>query len=276
MNSKQQTYTDQINEFRNLLIKYNRNPTMALRSSISKSIHKIQQIANKAGTMKLVTIAPPPMIGGYKYSNANPFDMIFEAPYGMDLTTVIIDILDATLGVIESEPEFSAEPKSIPAVKQKKISSNKIFLVHGHDNELKEKTARYLEKMGLEVIILHEQSNQGQTIIEKFEAHADVGFAVVLLTPDDVGRSIKVEPDQQRFRARQNVIFELGYFIGRIGRDKVCGILKGPVETPSDYDGVLYIQYDEADGWKLLLAKELKQAGLKLDINKAFQHNYSR
>ena len=147
-------------------------------------------------------------------------------------------------------------------------SNNEVFIIHGRDNETKETVARFLEHLNLKPIILHEQSNQGRTIIEKFEQHAQVGFAVALLTPDDVGM---LQEDRQNLkpRARQNVIFEFGYFIGRLGRNRVCALTKGSVETPSDYDGVIYIPLDEAGGWKMKLVKELKNAGIAVDANRA-------
>ena len=143
----------------------------------------------------------------------------------------------------------------------------KVFLVHGRDNETKQTVARFLEKLGLEVIILHEMSSGGKTIIEKFEANSDVTYAVVLLTPDDVGAE-KGERDRLNSRARQNVIFELGYFTGKLGRENVCTLLRGNIERPSDYDGIIYIDLDPADGWKLVLARELKAAELSVDLNK--------
>src|SRR5690606_12147790 len=88
--------------------------------------------------------------------------------------------------------------------------SRKIFIVHGHDDGAREAVARFLERIGLEAVILHEQANQGRTIIEKVVAHSDVGFAVVLLTPDDEGCAKGGKPEP---RARQNVLLELGYFI---------------------------------------------------------------
>lgn len=89
----------------------------------------------------------------------------------------------------------------------------------------------------------------------------------MLLRPDDVARSVSEDETVKRFRARQNVVFELGYFIAKLGRPNICAILKGAIETPSDYDGILYIQYDNADAWKLLLAKEMKEAGIDIDMN---------
>lgn len=144
--------------------------------------------------------------------------------------------------------------------------SGKVFVVHGHDNELKEVTARFLERLGLQAIVLHEQPNSGRTIIEKFEVFSsDIVFAVVLLSPDDVGAPA-TEPKAIKLRARQNVILELGYFIGRLGRTKVCALHKGGVELPSDYQGVVYIEVDSAGAWKAKLAQELVQAKLSIDL----------
>ena len=116
--------------------------------------------------------------------------------------------------------------------------TKKVFLVHGHDISAKESVARFLEKLQLTPVILHEQANEGRTIIEKFEAYADVGYAVVLLTPDDVGATSS-SPEKLAGRARQNVILELGYFTGKLGRRRVCGLFKPGVEVPSDFHGVL-------------------------------------
>ena len=154
---------------------------------------------------------------------------------------------------------------STPKVNTPEIT-NKIFIIHGRDNSAKATVARFLEHLELEVIILHEQPNKGRTIIEKFEDYADVKFAVVLLTPDDVG-ALKEQDNDYKSRARQNVVFEFGYFIGRLGRKNVCALLKGDVEKPSDCDGIIYIPLDDNDGWQLPLLRELRAAGFKIDAN---------
>ncbi|HUU86672.1 MAG TPA: nucleotide-binding protein [Candidatus Glassbacteria bacterium] len=146
--------------------------------------------------------------------------------------------------------------------------SKKVFIVHGHDEGSRESAARFVEKLGLSAIILHEQASKGKTIIEKFEDYADVGFAIVLLTPDDVGASSK-DPEKLKPRARQNVIFELGYFIGKLGRGRVVALYKEGVEIPSDYKGVIFIPFDEHGSWKLKLTKELKTVWSDIDLNKA-------
>ena len=115
-----------------------------------------------------------------------------------------------------------------------------------------------------EAVILHEQASQGMTIIEKIEAHGDVGFAVVLLTPDDSGAK---KGSEAVSRARQNVILELGYFIGRLGRARVTALRRGDVEVPSDFGGVVYENFDSGGGWKQALAKELAAAGFEIDWN---------
>ncbi|MGR3814721.1 MAG: TIR domain-containing protein [Cognatishimia activa] len=143
--------------------------------------------------------------------------------------------------------------------------TRKIFVVHGHDVGAREALARFLEQCDFEPIVLHEQANSGRTIIEKFEDNSDVGFAVVLLTPDD---EVLDSAGESVMRARQNVILELGYFIGRLGRDRVCALKSGEIEIPSDILGVIWTEFDAQGGWKQSLAKELKAANFDIDWNK--------
>nr|WP_243449602.1 nucleotide-binding protein [Clostridium perfringens] len=144
------------------------------------------------------------------------------------------------------------------------INSNEVFIVHGRDNEAKLEIARYLEKLTLKPIILHEQASGGKTIIEKIEEYTNVRYAVVLYTPCDVGGLKGSGIEELRERARQNVVFEHGYLMGKIGRKNVAALVKGNIETPNDISGVVYISMQE-NGWKLDLAKELKKAGYELD-----------
>ena len=150
-----------------------------------------------------------------------------------------------------------------------RIVSNRVFIVHGHDNTAKIETARTLEKAGFKAIILHEQSDGGLTIMEKIEKYTDVDFAVVLYTECDKGRAKDASVDDERFRARQNVVFEHGYLIEKLGRNKVCALVKGSVETPGDISGVVYTAMDSAGAWKFQLFKNMKEAGLNVDFNKA-------
>ncbi|WFS17281.1 nucleotide-binding protein [Pseudomonas sp. 905_Psudmo1] len=160
------------------------------------------------------------------------------------------------------------QSKGNPQTVLKPPFSNKVFIVHGHDDGARESVARFLERIGLEAIILHEQANQGRTVIEKVVAHGDVGFAVVLLTPDDEGCAKGATPEP---RARQNVLLELGYFIGRLGRDKVCALKRGTLEIPSDFAGVVWETMDNSGGWKQSLARELAAAGHDIDWNKVMR-----
>ncbi len=147
--------------------------------------------------------------------------------------------------------------------------SRRVFLVHGHGHGDKETVARFLGKLDLEPIILHEQPDQGNTLIEKFEAHAaDVRCAVVILTADDTASS-KEHPEQKELRARQNVILELGFFVGKLGRKRTFALVEKGVTLPSDIHGVIYIPMDAGE-WRLRLVKELKAAGLQVDANRAF------
>ncbi|MCK4391945.1 nucleotide-binding protein [Candidatus Bipolaricaulota bacterium] len=174
-------------------------------------------------------------------------------------------ILDR-LELIPEAPELKqATPKQQPS--KPRVSSRRVFIVHGHDETAKQSVARLLEKLDLEPIILHEQPNQGRTIIEKFEDYSDVGFAVALITPDDVGAA-KEDAERPKPRARQNVLFELGFFFGKLGRKKVCALHKGNVEILSDFSGVLWVPMDKGGAWHLKLGKEIKAAGLDVDLNK--------
>lgn len=128
---------------------------------------------------------------------------------------------------IDSLEERASEERETPhpaALTTPSLASNRVFVVHGRDDGAREAVSNVLLKLGLKPVILHEQANQGRTIIEKIEAHSDVHFAVVLLTPDDVGgmREHDLQP-----RARQNVLLELGYFVGLLGRKNVCALKKG-------------------------------------------------
>lgn len=152
------------------------------------------------------------------------------------------------------------------------LYSNKIFVVHGHDHTLKTELENFLISLGLEPIVLHKQPDEGQTLIEKFEKHSDAGYAFILLTPDEVTYTVDQENinDKQRKkekRARPNVIFEFGYFAGRLGRNRVCCLYKGDVALPSDLQGLLYKKVDQSvESIGYLLIKELKAAGYKIQI----------
>ena len=151
------------------------------------------------------------------------------------------------------------------ATQDNSISKSKVFVVHGHDEALKQEVARIVEKQGLEAIILSEQANHGKTIIEKFEENSDVGAAICLFTGDDYGRA--KDATSENLRARQNVVFEAGYFMGKLGRGNVILIASPDIEIPSDLQGVVYMNKDM---WQTDVLRELKAIGYNVDFNKLF------
>ncbi len=143
--------------------------------------------------------------------------------------------------------------------------NNEVFIVHGHDKAVKSEISSFVKQLGFKPIILDEQPGSGQTIIEKFEEYAgNVCFAIVLLTPDDIG-SLKDEQNNPNPRARQNVIFEMGYFLKGLGRGRVCLMCKEKVEVPSDLAGVEYISLDPNDNWKRKLVREMEAARIPVE-----------
>lgn len=193
--------------------------------------------------------------------------------YGQGKT--VLGFLDSLiLDIKNDEYEAVPAPATTAALDpQKEVEvgtlSNRVFIVHGHDEAMKEKVARFLERQGLQPVILHEQANKGQTIIEKLETNTDVGFAVVLYTPDDLGRAkAKKKTGEEaalQDRARQNVVFEHGYLVAKLSRKRVAAVLSGEIESPSDLDGVVYIA---EKSWQMDIAKEMRAAGYNIDLNK--------
>jgi predicted nucleotide-binding protein len=181
-----------------------------------------------------------------------------------------IALLEQAVQSLEEQLGEEAVPETThqPAL-QRDLS--KVFIVHGHDDAARETVARFVEKLGFEAVILHERPNKGRTIITKFREEATgVGFAVVLMTPDDVGGAPGPAADHLRPRARQNVVFELGFFIGALGPEHVAALVKGNIERPSDFDGVVYISLDNGS-WKTDLTRELEAAGYQIDWNTAMR-----
>ncbi len=173
--------------------------------------------------------------------------------------------LNATKLTFESYLREMLESTTITVNEQYQPSFDKVFVVHGHDGELKQAVARIIEKQGIEAIILSERANKGRTIIEKFEDYSDVGGAICLFTADDLGRAKAQSSDQSR--ARQNVVLETGYFMGKLGRDHVVLLADKGIEMPSDLSGVVYT---DTTKWEIDLLKELKAIGYTVDFNKLF------
>ncbi len=199
--------------------------------------------------------------------STNKFSKVFRAePFEKDVKTANA-ILDSAISNIRLQQELSINQVTSKTVKKVTTKNKrKVFIVHGHDDGLKNEVARFVENQKLDAIILHEQVSRGNTIIEKIEANSDVGFAIILYTPCDYGRSSKSE--QERPRARQNVIFEHGYFVAKLGRSNVIALHKGNVEIPNDLSGVVYTPYDEHGSWKRSIAHELKASGYEIDFSR--------
>ena len=159
-----------------------------------------------------------------------------------------------------------AKIKEVTKSSEVEVDRTKVFIVHGHDEVAKVNAARFVEILGFKPIILHEQTSSGKTIIEKIESYSNVGFAIVLYTPCDLGGKNETEP-QFRTRARQNVVFEHGFLMGKIGRSNVCALVKDEVETPNDISGVVYVTMDSYGAWKHAVAKEMQESGYKIDMN---------
>jgi len=166
---------------------------------------------------------------------------------------------DSNVSVVEPAKDARAVDKS-----------NKVFVVHGRDDAAKANLEVFLREIGLDPIVLHRQADEGLTIIEKFEKHADVGYVFVLLTPDECAYLASEEklPEAQRrveLRARPNVIFEFGYFVGRLGRKRVCCLYTGEVSLPSDIQGLIYKRFvSSIEEVAYGIIKDLKAAGYQV------------
>jgi len=158
--------------------------------------------------------------------------------------------------IINANPELE---NSSP----KKVNNMTAFIIHGHDNELKVEVQLLLNNAGVNCVILHEQPDKGRSIIEKLIGETEIaGYAIALLTPDDLTNA-------GINRARQNVILEIGYFLGKLGKERIRMIVKGEVEIPSDLQGILYEKHDMKGAWKIKLLKELQAVGIYVDIQSA-------
>lgn len=189
-------------------------------------------------------------------------DILNDDNYTTDITKKVLS--EAANEIASTQKEIIEE-----SIKNTTESLNSVFIVHGRDDLAKTEVARFIEQLGVTAIILHEQKNSGKTIIEKIEEHSNVSYGIVLYTPCDHGSLITEE--QLKSRARQNVVFEHGYLIGKLGRNKVAALVKNDVEIPGDLNGLVYIDFDKAGGWKLSIAQELLHAGLNIDLNKALK-----
>lgn len=185
-----------------------------------------------------------------------------------DVTTMMrrLRSLNERLPLFSVHPDV-VSPKPAP---DSSVIGDDVFVVHGHDDLTKQTVARFVTQLvGREPVILHEQADRGRTIIEKFEEHAaSAACAIVLLTGDDIGGP---QGGNSSPRARQNVVLELGFFLGKLGRNRVVILHGVDVELPSDLNGVLYVPLDSSGAWRNSVARELEAAGLEINL-KALLH----
>lgn len=180
--------------------------------------------------------------------------------------TPVLDMLEFGLPTQPTSPVGVFQNTSPNKPKAVTRNKRKVFIVHGRDNEAKQEVSRFIEKLGLEAIILHEQASVGMTIIEKIEHYSnDADFALVLYTACDHGRGAHETNIRPKNRARQNVVFEHGYLMAKLGRKNVCSLVKGEIETPNDISGVVYVTLDPNGAWKNEVAKELKACGYAIN-----------
>ena len=236
--------------------KWHRNTKIAIEKTFLDEPSKLEDFLSITYSLRVASDVTP--------------DSAFQRDYVRGLETATATLESMIEEIQEYWEDEHQEPKPPLVLENRPLDTKKVFIVHGRDDAAKATVARFLEQLDLKLVILHEQSNQGRTIIEKFEQHAHVGFAVALLTSDDIG-ALQEDVRNLKPRARQNVIFEFGYFIGRLGRNRICALTKGDVEIPSDYSGVIYIPLDDAGGWQMKLVRELKEAGIDVDANRAFR-----
>ena len=185
-----------------------------------------------------------------------------------DAKVNLVKSIQEALKVLENDIYGEVKGEEHPRTNQ--FHNRKIFIVHGHDHKSKNEVEILLKDLGLEPIVLHRKADEGQTIIEKIEKHSNVGYAVILLTPDDVVTHVQEQNGEEHtpeYRSRQNVIFEFGYFIGRLGRNRVCCLYKEKVALPSDVTGMIYKPFkQEIEEIKYSLLKELKAAGYNISL----------
>ena len=157
-----------------------------------------------------------------------------------------------------------------PSAPARTKGTRSVFVVYGHDTTAKTQLDAMLRRWGLAPLIMDELTSEGQTIIEKLERYtsSDIAFGVVLATPDDIGYQVGRE-DEQRCRARQNVILELGLLLAKLGRSKIAILIKSQenMERPSDIQGLIYLPFnDTVEETKVQLAKEMQKQGIEVGV----------
>ncbi|HYP21957.1 MAG TPA: nucleotide-binding protein [Actinomycetota bacterium] len=229
-----------------------------LRSLLGKvrgwNDHNVELLKSRFTTFRVVN---------HYESVGPPFEVAFDIDKSLAFLRDYLRQKTAYLSTLKKRLDLYDEPiEGGPAPARTELRKETIFVVHGHDRAAELEVLRFLERAtDLRPVVLHDEPNRGRTIIEKFEeVAANATYAVVILTPDDEGRAQNA-PDLKP-RARQNVVFELGFFFGALDRNRVAALYTPEIERPSDIDGVAYIEFDRRGAWKNDLYRELRDADI--------------
>lgn len=228
-----------------------------LKSSFNNSINEYRNKYNSGGQM----IGVSEVIRG---ANTNHPQYRFKTlKERVEVKINELEGLLAKVNLIHSEVETT---RRAFAVEEAAITANDtVFIIHGHDDAMKRAVQLFISRADLKDIVLHEQPDKNRTVIEKLiEEGNSAAYVIALLSPDDIQEDGSV-------RARQNVVLEIGYFIGKLGREKVKILRKGEVVIPSDLQGILYENYDEEGAWRIKLLKEMQAVGLPIDLTTVIQ-----
>lgn len=228
-----------------------------LKSSFNNPINEYRNSYNSSGQM----IGVSDVMRGV--NTRHPQYRLKTLTERVDSKITELESLLAKVNLMHSEVETS---RTSITIQEEAIASNDtVFIIHGHDDAMKKAVQLFLTRANLKDIVLHEQPDKNRTVIEKLiEEGNSAAYVIALLSPDDTQEDGTV-------RARQNVVLEIGYFIGRLGREKVRLLRKGEVVIPSDLQGILFENYDNEGAWRIKLLKEMQAAGLPIDLATAVQ-----
>lgn len=257
-----------LNRFKDLVRAWGRVHFENYRSEINQLLPQVRQIIAITGANKYMTLDAPPMSGGKRiFDGVNALDLIFNCPFGVDVTPYVIDECDMAIGVLSSEDfQYPSEDNKNTQENKSTQNTKKVFIVHGHDTNVRNEVELFIRSIGYEPIILCKRADKGDTIIEKIEREAkDVCFAIVIYTSCDLGKD--KTSNELKPRARQNVVFEHGFMCAHLGRTRVCALLEDGVEQPGDLQGVIYKALDTSGVWRYQIADEMKAVGLDVDKN---------
>lgn len=170
----------------------------------------------------------------------------------------------------QREKEIQKKEEEQEKKRKEEKLGNDILVVHSHDDEAKDMTLGFIDELGLNPIILRDTPDSGTELFDRFEDHKNIGFAIVVLNPDDIGET-KIERCELRHRVNQSLIFELGFLVGKLGWNRVCALYEEGIDIPASNEGIIYVQMDKEGKWKKTIAREIKTAELEVEADKIIQ-----